>query len=103
MTERRTAYETTEPREVRAVLCIPTVVRNTASCWRSWVEVVGRDGHPIQHGYLLDDEDTPAIAIPAAMAALTPRHFRGGEIVPWERVPQGIQEHVLHVIDGVEA
>ena len=101
MTERRTAYERTEPRKSAGpVLCIPTVTRATADCWRSWIEVIGRGGHPIQHGYLLDDDT--ALAIPAPMPKLGPRHF-SGDIVPWERVPEGIRQHIEHVIAGIEA
>ena len=101
MIERKTAYERTEPRKSAGpVRCIPTVMRSSPTCWRSWIEVVGRDGHPIQTGYLLDD-DEQALAIPAAMPRLGPRYFRG-EIVPWELVPESIRQHVEHVISEIE-
>ena len=99
MIERRTPYERTEPRKSAGpVLCIPTVMFSSSTCWRSWVEVVGRD-RPIQTGYLLHDDGT-ALAIPAAMPALGPRRFEG-RVVPWRQVPRAIQEHVLHVIEEV--
>ena len=98
MIEWRTAYERTEPREdAGPVLCIPTVMRHGASSWRSWIDA--GNGTPIQTGYLLDDHY--ALVIPAAMPKLRPHHFTG-ELVPWERVPESIREHVLHVIEGIE-
>ena len=101
MTARRTAYERTEPRKSAGpLLCIPTVMRGGPSSWRSWIEVVGRDDCPIQHGYLLDDDT--ALVIPTDMPGLMPRHFDGA-IVPWERVPEGIRQHIEHVISGIEA
>ena len=102
MTERRTAYERTEARKSAGpVLCIPTLMVSSPACWRSWIEVVGRDGHPIQHGYLLDEDGT-ALAIPAAMPRLGPSYF-DGKLVPFERAPVAIRQHVLHVISEIEA
>ena len=101
MTERRTAYERAEPRKSAGpVLCIPTVMRGPGGCWRTWVEVDGRDGHPIQHGYIVSDDGT-ALAIPAAMPRLGPLYF-DGNIVPFDRAPVAIREHVLHVIAEIE-
>lgn len=101
MTERQTAYERTEAIPPRAVLCIPTVMRFPGGdTWRSWIEIASdRRRPPLSYAYLMGD---PVLVTPYDSTFKI--HWYDGTVVPWERVPEAIRQHVMHVIsEEIEA
>ena len=106
MTERRTAYERTEVRQGGGpLLCVPRVIRYSADHFRSWLHVWdgGRNERTIIHGYCRRPGGM-MLAVPAEEPCGDfVLHLQHGSEVPWERLPQAIRDHVLHVIEELES
>lgn len=102
MTTRQTAYERTEPR-AGAVLCVPTIFRLARRTWRAWIHVWRGDDYDAVgvFGYL-DHPQWGWIVTPIDVGRWMLKHDRiGGREVPWERAPEAVRDHVLHVVSEI--